>query len=350
MSDANTTTAPSKRVVALDLFRGFAALSAVGIHLLQLPLNDSKPLSPFWTLCAVVNRGLLFAVPAFILLTTILLTRKLLKDYDLKTYYKKRIQTALYPYLLWSVLHAFLARKMEKGFTWHDALVRICIGKSFYHLYFLGVVLQLYLILPLLVPLFRKRPSLSVALTSAIGAALGFYALNFFALRLPYVGSVIFWYSASVVLGMWLGSRADDLEAILQRWVPIAGGLTLLSGCFYLPLAIKTLAHIEVNTFAFQVGEWTYTNSASLFLLGLAVTIRLPERLSAWLLYVGSISMQMYLLHRFPIWGMDRLDFATPNLHTALYLLVATALALMPPLLISRFTAKTKLSTLLFGR
>lgn len=350
MSEPNASPASAKRVVALDVFRGFAALSAVGIHLLQLPLKDSQRLSPFWTLCAIANRGLLFAVPAFILLTTILLTRKLLKDYDLKSYYRKRIQTALYPYLLWSVLHAFLARKMEPGFAWRDAVVRICTGKSYYHLYFLGVVLQLYLILPLLAPLFRKRPPLSAALATAVGLPLGFYALNFYQLRLPYVGSVIFWYMASVVLGMWLGSRTDDLEAILRRWVPFTGAIALISGCFYLPMAIRDLAQKEVNTFYFQVGEWAYTNSASLFLLGLAVTLRLPERLSAGLLYIGSISMQMYLLHRFPIWALDRLDFGSPSLHTAVYLIVATALALLPPLFVSRLVAKTKLSALLFGR
>ncbi len=348
MSEPNP--APTQRVVALDVFRGFAALAAVGIHLLQLPLNDTKPLSTFWTLCAVINRGLLFAVPAFILLTTILLTRKLLKQYDLKAYYQKRVQTALYPYLLWSVLHALLASKMEKGFTWHDAVVRIAIGKSYYHLYFLGVVLQLYLALPFLVPLFRKRASFWWVGVWTVVLPLQFYALNYYVLRLPYVGSVVFWYAGTVVLGMWLGSQSENLEAILRRSVPVTGTLALLSGCFYLPLALQTLAKVEVNTFAFQVGEWIYTNSASLFLLGLAVRVRLPERLGAWLLYIGSISMQMYLLHRFPIWFMDRLSFEAFSVKTVLYMAVAGCLALAPPLLISRLTAKTKLSALLFGR
>ncbi|GDX40652.1 acyltransferase [Armatimonadota bacterium] len=350
MPDTNTISSPTRRVVALDVFRGFAALAAVGIHLLQLPLNDSKPYSPFWMLCAVVNRGLLFAVPAFILLTTILLTRKLLKDYALRTYYQKRIQTALYPYLLWSVLHAFLARKMEKGFTWHDALVRISIGKSYYHLYFLGVILQLYLILPFLAPLFRKRPPISAVLPLAIGLTLGFYALNRYVIDYPYPGSILYWYTASVVLGMWLGSQSENLEAILHRWIPVSGIVSLLSACFYLPLAMNDLAHLKVNTFFFQIGEWTYTNSTTLFLLGLAVRVRLPERLNTCLLYVGSISMQMYLLHRFPLWAVDRLNFANPNLHTLLTLLAAGVLALVPPLIISRLTVKTKLSVILFGR
>lgn len=340
----------SPRVEALDLFRGVGALAAVGIHVLQAILKDYPHNSLVWLIAGVVNRLLLFAVPSFLLLTAILLTRKLLKDYDLKTYYRKRIQGALFPYLLWSVLYTGIAYKLDPKFTAHDAMVRILTGKSFYHLYFLGVILQLYLVLPLLVPLFRRPKPLALLLPLLIGLELGFYWLNRRYLNLPYLGSVLPWYIVTLGLGMWLGSKSAELPQIVTRWLPITGTATVVFGVLYMPYALGFIADKNVDTFAYQVYEWGYTNSAGLFLLGLLVRCRLPEKGRLALLSVGTISMQMYLLHRFPVWIMDRFAWTGSPVRLVGLLVFTTLLSLLIPVLVARWTKNSRISVLLFGR
>ncbi len=350
-TDTAPKNPPKGRIEALDLFRGVAALAAVGIHTLQLVLNHTPKYSPLWTIAGVINRLLLFAVPSFLLLTTILLTRKLLKDYDLKQFYLKRIQTALAPYLLWSVLYTVLASRIDPKFSWHDAAFRVCTGKSYYHLYFLGVILQLYIVLPLLVPLFRKRPPITLVLPILLGIELGFYWANRLYFDLPYLGSVIAWYVVTVGIGLWLGSRTQELASTVKRWLPVTGILALLFAIAYLPYALDSIAgRNDVETFRYQIFEWGYTNAAGLFLLGLTLTIKWNPLLKDWLLSIGGISMQVYLLHRFPVWVMDRVTYGNAPLKLLLAVLVTLVVSIAFPMLVARWTHKTKLSTLLFGR
>lgn len=352
IKNAEANPAPTKqRIEALDLFRGVAAMAAVGIHTLQLILNHTRVHSPLWTVAGVLNRLLLFAVPSFLLLTTILLTRKLLKDYNLKEYYQKRIHTALAPYLLWSIVYTLLASRIDPKFSWHEATTRVLTGKSYYHLYFLGVILQLYIVLPLLVPLFRRRPPMTLLLPILILLEMGFYWLNRRYLNLPYLGSVIAWYIVTLGIGMWLGSRTQELSATVKRWMPVTGGLALFFGIAYLPYALDSIAlRPDVDTLRYQIFEWGYTNSAGLFLLGVMLTVKWNEKLHSWLLSIGGISMQMYLLHRFPVWIMDRLHYGDAPLKLVLSMLITLALSIAFPIFVAKRTEKTRLSLLLFGR
>ena len=339
--------APSApRIVALDLFRGMGALAAVGIHALQIPLTDYSNRSTPWLVCALINRALLFAVPAFLLLTTILLTRKLLKDGDLKTYYQKRIPGVLIPYLIWSLPHAVLFYASVKRFNFGEFALRLLTGKSFFHLYFLGLILQLYLVLPLLVPFVRRRPSFMLIAPITLLATLAVYWLNKLVLHLPFQGSVIIWHTVSVGLGLWLGSREEPLETVLRRALPFAGVATFVSAAFYLPLAVANLRNERIDTFHYQLAEWGYTNSASLFLLALATRMRPVP----FLLFVGVISMQMYLLHRIPIYALDRLVGLRHVLGVPLSVLLATAAGLALPILAAKLLKNKPLSALLFGR
>jgi surface polysaccharide O-acyltransferase-like enzyme len=322
------------------------ALAAVGIHVLQIPLTDYHNRSSAWLLCALINRALLFAVPAFLLLTTVLLTRKLLKDRDLKTYYQKRISGVLTPYLLWSLPHAAVFYAGAKRFHFGEFALRLLTGKSFFHLYFLGLILQLYLVLPLLVPLVRRRPPFALIALTTLAVTLAVYWLNRLVLHLPFQGSVILWHVVSVGLGLWLGSREEPLETVLRRALPYAGVATLFSAAFYLPLAVANLRNERLDTFHYQLAEWGYTNSASLFLLALATRMRpFP-----FLLFVGVISMQMYLLHRIPIYALDRLVGLRHALGVPLSILLATAIGLAIPILVAKLLKNTRLSALLFGR
>ncbi|WP_244187476.1 hypothetical protein [Thermus tenuipuniceus] len=94
-------------------------------------------------------------------------------------------------------------------------------GDFYDSLYFLAVALQLTLLLPLFLPLLRRRPHGLVFLLLGVGLTLLVYFLNRHYRFLPYPGSFVLWYTPAIVLGLYLASRLELLPRLLRFW-PLA--------------------------------------------------------------------------------------------------------------------------------
>lgn len=373
-----------ERLRFLDVFRGAAILAAVGIHVLEVFLADYALGSPAWLAVAAMNRALLFAVPAFLMLTALVLTRSLLRTQNLGRYTRRRLQQSLWPYLVWSVPCVLYAYRADpKAFSWQEAAFRLVIGKSYFHLYYLGLALQLSLLLPLLLPLLRRRPSFTIIGPALLVSTLGFYALNRYALHLTYVGSIILWYLPAVLLGVWLGSDTERLHVRLRQGAWVALPLAVLSLAFYLPQALQALQNRPVNTFLFQVGEWMTTTSTAFGLLVISASRtgyfrtglqprsgpqnphkRVPEpkpeserglkRVCSWseaaLASLGSLSLQIYLAHPLALLVLGRFSGLRHALGFLPAFLLYYGLALLLPLLFTGIVTRLRLSRWVFGR
>ncbi len=340
---------PKMRVDAYDLLRGIGAFTVICIHAFPILLQGYAKNSEAWKIAVAANTLILFAVHAFIIITTLLMTKSLLRDGDFKRFYEKRLQTTLWPYLLWTTIHLFLSWRGDKSFRWSEAAFRVFSGKSYQHLYFLGVIIQLYLALPFLVPLFRKRPPFRIVLPAMIALTLLVYVSNRYLVHYPYVGSSVFWYMPDIMLGLFLGSQFDTVNAILKRWTPALAVIAVGAGSVYVPLMIGNMGGVNVNTFYYQLAEWAYTNSMALLLLSLC--FRLPQEFTgkSLLLLFGRNSMALYLLHRFP-------SVLLPGLLKSFHIpliplfIMDVIVSLAVPLMIARIIDGTKLEVFLFGR
>ncbi len=365
-----------ERLAWVETFRGMAILAVVAIHVSDELLPFCPAASPAWNILGAINRLFQFAVPAFLMLSTFLLTRSLLRSDKreaqgrkaLKKYLAGRIRRVLRPYLLWSAVAVlFVWRSAPAHFHEGEALWRVLSGKSYFHLYFLGLLLQLSLLLPLLLsssPL--RRPSFWDVTVVTIVVTLGVYEINHWLWRLPFVGSFLLWHTPSVAVGMWLATQSrghnDYLLLLLQRGVRPAAVIALVALLFYTQPALKMLRHENnLNTLPYQIAAWSFFSATGFLLLWVATRWKARWGETA-LQNIGRNSMQVYLLHplvvlaftkmsgKLTLLAMSHLSSAAATLFMLALMVFGCAIAVTLSVFVARFFASTRLSLWLFGQ
>ncbi|MGZ4134562.1 MAG: acyltransferase [Tumebacillaceae bacterium] len=151
----------NQRLREFDFIRALAALSVIAIHLTASYVTSNS-------IGAVWNETMRYAVPTFLLLSGVVLMYQDLKKPPLSylTFQRKRLGKVLWPYLLWSLFYVYyMARDVLKAQGLHGAKRILDTmpdhfknGDGSYHLYFLLITLQLYLLYPLLRAWMRRSP------------------------------------------------------------------------------------------------------------------------------------------------------------------------------------------------
>jgi surface polysaccharide O-acyltransferase-like enzyme len=168
-------TAPgAPRVAALDIVRIFATLGVIAIHVIAaayagIPLI----LRPDWV--RIVPAICRFAVPAFVLLTGVLVWGRpwAAGPRGYGRFVGRRALVVLVPYLFWATLYFALniaptITRGGRGALLLDYLGRLIDGSAGYHLYFVPAIFVLYLVTPLASRLAARWPWLLLAGTFAL--------------------------------------------------------------------------------------------------------------------------------------------------------------------------------------
>lgn len=345
------------RLTAIDTFRGLTILEVVGHHTTGMALRYAEAGTLTHDTLLVVNRTLHFAVPAFVFLSAVVLTRSLLKRFEPGRYLWRRLTRGGWPYLLWTALYAlwyvWTGQRAPETLTdparWEYWLLY---GKGSFHLYFLLVALEVYVVLPLLLPLARRRPPITLMLLAGLAVQFGVYLLNREVLRLPFPASTVLWYLLPVLLGLGVGARLDEFPEWWRRrrWAVVP--LLALAYALYLPVALAYLRGEGVTPVVYSSLSWSFTALTALTLLGLAYRLqRRPGPLTRAISVLGTVSLPIYLIHPAVLQALERLfppggDPARLALTVAAFALVA----LLLPALIGRLLLGRRLGLLVFGR
>ncbi len=342
------TPKTTERLEALDICRGIAILAVLFIHVsghflpaLHPPKSHTPP-SWAWYVLAVLNVDALWAVPCFLMLSAFANALSLSRTPDLARYVKRRLQTAVVPYLIWSAV--YMALNFVLGMLHHLTLGRIArlllTGTAEFHLYFFVLVIELYVLLPLLLPLFQRRPALWTVALGAVVLQAVVYGLNRFVMPHHFQTTVL-WDILPVVLGLWLWSQLGRWPDIFKRGLWPALAMTLAALVIYTPLGAATSApqtpaglamYHQLGkqfTAVYQGGEWIFTAGMSFLVLvgaGALVKSRAAEVLS----YLGAESLAIYVMHPLAIIALDKLG--TKALGAGAGLVVYYALCLGLPL------------------
>lgn len=157
MKDTKTQTIKN-RLNYIDILNVLACFSVIWIHCNGIVHTYSKDSA--WTTALIVEIIGYWAVPVFIMITgaTLLNYRD---KYDTKTFFKKRIQRTLIPFLVWSLIILIwkcTTNKFEiKEFTIQN-IMSIFLNSSMENIYyFFHIIFSIYLTLPVLSLLTRKE-------------------------------------------------------------------------------------------------------------------------------------------------------------------------------------------------
>lgn len=149
----------SQRLIELDILRALAVIGVILIHVVSGALYYVNQSTLSFKVYVTIDQFLRFCVPLFVALSGYTLALKYTGEkINLGEFFNRRIVRLLPWYLFWSAVIFLYLR-----FThWWDLTPRfpfwkiLFLGKADYHLYFVPMILQLYILFPFLPALYNK--------------------------------------------------------------------------------------------------------------------------------------------------------------------------------------------------
>lgn len=142
--------------------RGISILGVLAIHVTAAATVDLPVDNKMYFFYLIVNKIASFSVPAFIFFSGLVLFYQYphFRDYkDIFNFYSKRIKYLVLPYIFWSLFYFITNGLLNKDlhpFSINEYLKMLLTGKAEYHLYFIPLIAQYYLMFPLIVHLFNQ--------------------------------------------------------------------------------------------------------------------------------------------------------------------------------------------------
>jgi len=295
-----------------DFIKGVAIFGVILIHVTAYSLRTTQPLTEGGLFFAMNQLGR-FCVPVFFMLSGLLLFYRYFGEetFPVKRFYQRRLLYILVPYLLWSLFYLGYGRLAHPETAPRSAegtLGALLIGEGYYHLYYIVVMVQFYLLLPFLIRAFRRFGGLTAVsfafLISLVASSTTWWELHS---RLPWVLPFsehamrlfpvwLFYFC----LGGWFGLKVGMVRKWLGK-IPLPA-ILLFFGSTGLFMLIDAFLRKQMGFF--QVSVIAYSVASLLLLFHLAEKGR-----GSWVTLLGRHSFGIYLIHP---WILNLLSKITP--------------------------------------
>lgn len=313
MNDAKSDRPAGKRYIEeIGLTRVLAILAVILVHAtskVEVSLAADSMLFSFYNYVNVLFK---IGTTTFIFLSAFVL---FYTYYDrpadkrlFKSFYLKRFKFILIPYTLVSIIY-FVVPRYHNGtlFPVDGETIKLFLslfaeGKVYAHLYFVFVNVQFYLLFPLLLRIFQKRPGwVKHAVWAGFVIQWGFIYLNQEVIGYTNKGSVAFSYMSHYFLGIFAAVYYDRFLAWLKsRWGVVVWIGFLAAGSVHAWMWIMQRKGLVLFHLRLLDLFWClHTVLAALALLHISFWLyrKLHPALLRWLLNLGACSFGIYLLH-----------------------------------------------------
>lgn len=347
------------KLFELDLVRAIAILAVLIIHAtanatVELQWGTSHT-APFYL---ALNAFSVFAVPVFVFLSGLVLFYQYADSWNGKQilgFYGKRIQFILVPYLVWSFAYYVVYQWMNnKTITidWADFASKLVWAEIGYHLYFMIIIMQFYLLFPILMTLVQRFSWLkrNIALVGVV-IHLGFYSYHVWVQPFLHNATLLTTYLALFTIGGAIGMNYERFVAAAHRlwWV---FGLAVAFGFMYLLLIILSYDEVGYGPIPYEILYNGYAILVSISLLWISrMVVRSESLIVRWLKNIGIMSFGIYLIHPLLLgWYQQLYVDLTPKPNYHLFNLVGYLFILIVSWLIVLMVRRVKGSWILFGR
>lgn len=313
----------------IGLTRVLAILAVLIVHStskVEVMLGADSIMFPVYNYINVLSK---IGTTTFIFLSAFVLfytyaDRKLDRSFYF-SFYTKRIKYILIPYVIFSAVY-FVVPRIHSGtiydMDWPMA-VRffdlLAEGKVYPHLYFVFVNVQFYLLFPILLWIFQKKPGwVKHTLWAGFVLQWGYIFLNQYYIGYPNKGSVAFSYMSHYFLGIFAAVYYDRFMLWLKsgwKWLVWFGFLAAGSVNAVMWILQRQGTH-QFNLRLLDLVWCLHTIFAALLLLQLSFWLyaRLNRTVLAWLLNLGACSFGVYLLHPLILFYYRRLTDTSDSL------------------------------------
>ncbi|MFC5469694.1 acyltransferase [Cohnella suwonensis] len=308
------------KLTEIDIVRGIAILGVLMVHSTSEATLNMKS-SGFYGIYNFLNIFSKIGTTSFILLSSFVLFYNYFPQpfafAQLKKFYRNRLLYIIVPYLAFSAFFFLLRWEVNHhpwSLTemWPDFLHRIMTGQAYTHLYFVFISIQLYLLFPVLLYLFKRFKWLAAsAIFVGVAIQWAFFLYNREYWQVANRGSWSLSYFGHYFLGAWLGIYFDRIRSWLIIAKESATGGKIVSWCAlwavwlgaglgYVWLFYQNRVHGTMFKNALYDGLWdAYTMLTPIVLIQIAFLLR-GKMKSPWvaaLRQLGIASFGVYLFH-----------------------------------------------------
>ena len=204
----------SNKIFALDIYKALAAVMVIIIHITATPvvsLTTGNALGFF----LVINRLAKPSVPMFVFASGLALFY-VYKDrqFNFIEFIKKRFLKILIPYLFFCIVYySYFVYAGVYAFSFEFLLKSIVTGTLIYHLYFVIIIIQFYLLYWIFHSLVKNfSPLIILPLTALIAIA------SIILVPSNYVGSFFGTYTTYFVLGCYFGKNYNKVIELIYKF------------------------------------------------------------------------------------------------------------------------------------
>lgn len=186
--------APKEIIAELYVLRGLALWGVIFQHALGVYIRRENIPFPDAAMLGMLFNFTKFAVPAFVFATGAALFYNYYDRLDYPKFIRKRFVDILIPYFLWTLIYnVYYYGIPSVDLLWlKETGKNIVLGTEFYHLWFVVLIFQFYLVYPLLPALFKRlgghiSKAPGIALAVGVGGVLYTTLMWFSAYYMPAV-------------------------------------------------------------------------------------------------------------------------------------------------------------------
>ncbi|NNC11158.1 acyltransferase [Planctomonas sp. JC2975] len=310
MDSPETVKRPTRRrkLYELEVVRVLTFACVIGVHVVSHTAQGSAPIVGSLILLHF-TREVFFALTGFVLTLSYLRKPKPMREF-----WPRRFLLVGVPYLVWSLIYCIISAIGKPFDLWqflqHYFWASLT-GTAYYHMYFLLVTMQIYLLFPLLVWLVKATRrwhwllvSLSFALQLTISAFDQYkpgsmHWINLFSNVINYqafiiAGAVGAYHSTAVL--QWVRVHRRLIAVI----TPIAAALTI--GAYLLQLSWGYSVYAASTAYQPAVLVWSAVVAVALLAIGAWWVDRRPEDPHRTLDYLSDRSFGVFLAHPLVLW------------------------------------------------
>lgn len=316
-----------KQITEIYIYRAIVMLAVIMIHATGEFITKISKDSWFFAFYNGLNIFSSFAVPTFIFISGLVMFytyyNKPLTRSELLSFYKKRLLYVILPYIVISTF--YYALRMALGFKIAFLagvklyLIELLTGGAYFHLYFMFIIIQFYMLFPLLL-FIAKRKGLAPWLF-LIGVILqwGYIYLNSEVIvnlhsipnvlhrRASLFPTYIAYYLFGATIGIyypklahWFEASKSPLLGFKSLVIYLFYGLWLGSGFYYVYIYYLNRTNQETpSNKVFDLYMFIFSILSSLVLLHLSFWImaRWGRRSINLLIHLGVASLGIYFFH-----------------------------------------------------
>ncbi|MBP1965698.1 acyltransferase [Paenibacillus aceris] len=297
------------KIHEMDIVRALAILAVVLIHSTSDATLEPTEGSLSQMIFYAINRACQFAVPLFILISGFVLFYQYYDNWNGKLackYFRKRLWRVAFPYVVWSSFYYMFYQYISKSgikINLHEFFVSFQWGEIGYHLYFMILILQFYLLFPALMTLAKRWTWFRHCLIPLGFLIQGsFYVYKNWVKEIPHVSSLSPTYFAYFLIGGYLGVYCMLFKSWLKSNIIWILPVTFLSGSIYVGMLIES----RYSNLLFENTPW-YDISVLFYSVGIGVSflwigyllINKSYAPIRWLKSISKYSFGIYLIHPF---------------------------------------------------